>query len=405
MDKYAIVILAIIMVSGFFLEATKIVSHNRFDEMVEEYAGLEEGDEELTALKAYWEKEFLVVFPKGDETVDEDILEQGKESHETNCAECHSKPSSAFISFGVAKALRPMALGLANAGMDTVLLYVHFLACFIGLAYLPFSKFFHILVSPVSLLANGVMDRRDAEPAGKVTRRVMELDACMHCATCTIHCSVGPVFREISNGNILPSEKLISLKALVAGKDLNGEELRRIQEGSHICTSCHRCTDVCPAGINLQDLWFSIREELARRGYPEPFVWARNVTTGEFLEKIKGVSYPLVPSGNGLQKELSLSAQADTFSSCFECQTCTNVCPVVANYENPKQELGLLPHQIMHSLGLGLRDHAMSSKMTWDCVTCYMCQEHCPQGVQVTDVLYELKHKAYARLKTNGHKA
>jgi len=32
--------------------------------------------------------------------------------------------------------------------------------------------------------------------------------------------------------------------------------------------------------------------------------------------------------------------------------------------------------------------------MLWDCVTCYQCQEQCPQGVKVTEVLYELKNLA-----------
>jgi heterodisulfide reductase subunit C len=41
-----------------------------------------------------------------------------------------------------------------------------------------------------------------------------------------------------------------------------------------------------------------------------------------------------------------------------------------------------------------LKDLAFGSTMLWDCVTCYQCQEHCPQGVKVTDVLYELKNLA-----------
>ena len=83
-----------------------------------------------------------------------------------------------------------------------------------------------------------------------------------------------------------------------------------------------------------------------------------------------------------------------TFSACFECQTCTNVCPVVSNYPNPKEKLNLLPHQIMHSLGLGLRDQALGAGMVWDCLTCYLCQEACPQGVRVTDIFWELKNRA-----------
>jgi heterodisulfide reductase subunit C len=58
------------------------------------------------------------------------------------------------------------------------------------------------------------------------------------------------------------------------------------------------------------------------------------------------------------------------------------------------ETLGLLPHQIMNCLGLGLVEMASGPKMLWDCVTCYQCQEHCPQTVQVTDLLFLLKNLA-----------
>ena len=88
------------------------------------------------------------------------------------------------------------------------------------------------------------------------------------------------------------------------------------------------------------------------------------------------------------------SPQGKTYAYCFSCENCTTVCPVVGNYENPQKTLGLLPHQIMRSVGLGIKDLATASSMLWDCTTCYQCQEHCPQGVKVTDVLYELKNQA-----------
>ncbi|MBW2196831.1 MAG: hypothetical protein JRF58_03020 [Deltaproteobacteria bacterium] len=37
---------------------------------------------------------------------------------------------------------------------------------------------------------------------------------------------------------------------------------------------------------------------------------------------------------------------------------------------------------------------ATGPRMIWDCVTCYQCQEHCPQNVKVTDILYQLKNLA-----------
>ena len=70
------------------------------------------------------------------------------------------------------------------------------------------------------------------------------------------------------------------------------------------------------------------------------------------------------------------------------------MCPVVGNYDNPEQMLGLLPHQIMGCLGLGLTEMATGAKMIWDCLTCYKCQENCPQQVEVCDLLFDLKNVA-----------
>jgi heterodisulfide reductase subunit C len=60
------------------------------------------------------------------------------------------------------------------------------------------------------------------------------------------------------------------------------------------------------------------------------------------------------------------------------------------------ETLGLLPHQIIHSVALGLKGLAVGSRMLWDCLTCYKCEENCPQGVRIVEVLYRLKNLAVA---------
>jgi len=388
--------------------------------MVAEYAGLEEEEEEFKALTAFWVTNFGTVAPELREPFDTELREAGREIHEMSCAGCHSMPQWAFMGYSVAAASKGIALSLDGAGIPTLLWYIHFLACFIGLAYLPFSKFFHIITSPLSILANSVMDRRTSEPANIATRQALELDACMHCGQCTSRCSVGIVFEQIANANILPSEKMQSLKRVVSGKQMGEKQIRIILDGTYLCTNCHRCTDVCPAGINLEDLWFTMREDMFQKDYPEflalsplsfyrglmretipqsdynrPLVETREAIVAECdLMKSQDKTVPLTPADREFQSGLLLSDQASTFSACFGCQTCTNVCPVVANYDNPKDVLGLLPHQIMYAAGLGIRDLAFGSNMLWDCVTCYQCQEQCPQGVHVTEVLYELKNLA-----------
>jgi len=419
MDNYAIIILAIIMVSGLLLQSTKIGSWSIYSQMVEDYADSTD-PEDIKPLTTLWVKDFGIVSPDIKAPFDTEIIEQGREIHEMSCASCHSRPQWAFVSYSVAKAIKGIALGLDKARIHTLFWYIHFLACFIGLAYLPFSKLFHIFSSPLSLLANSVMDKKESGPANIATRQALELDACTHCGACTSHCSVGIVFEEIQNPNILPSEKIQSLKRVVSKRELGEIGLRLILDGTYMCTNCHRCTDVCPAGINLEDLWFNVREDMFQGDYPEfsalsplsfyrglmrdaipqddykrPLLQAReSIAANCKLMKDQDKVAILTPVDKELQGSMLLSDQASTFSNCFGCQTCTNVCPVVANFDNPKEVLGLLPHQIMYSVGLGIKDLAFGSNMLWDCLTCYQCQEQCPQGVKVTDILYELKNLA-----------
>jgi len=416
-DHYAIIIVAVILLSGIALEGVKITSHTIYRQMVADYAGLEDA-QELQSLEAYWVQHYGVVSPTGHGPFTAETLAQGEELNKASCVACHSRSQWAFTGYGAARVIRPLAVGLDTVNAQRPLWYIHVFACLIGLAYLPFSKMFHIIASPLSLLANAVMEQGTSDPANRATRQMMELDACTHCGTCTVRCSVAAALDEVPNINVLPSEKIASIKALASARKLTNHELKTIQEGVYLCTNCYRCTVVCPVGINLQDLWFNVREMLLQKGLPEfsllsplsfyrglmkeeiehrdyqrPLLKARNAIADKG-DNTKGEDQVLpLPRRDGAFKgRLNLSAQASTFSGCFGCQTCTNACPVVANYKKPQEVLGLLPHQIMHACALGLSGLAFGATMLWDCLTCYQCQEQCPQGVCITDVLYELKN-------------
>jgi len=423
MDHYAVIILAIIMISGFLLEGTKIVSFSNYQVMVEDYADFDD-DESLNALESYWVAKYGVVSPNLKGPFDSDILDQGQELHEDSCAACHSRPQWAFISYGVAGIIKPFALGLDRAGVYKLLWYIHFLACFLGLAFLPFSRMFHIIASPLCLLINSVMDE-GSDPANIATRQVIELDACTHCGTCSLQCFVGITYEVIHNRNILPSEKMASLKKFISGKKLSEKDQKNIQEGLYLCTNCYRCTLVCPVGINLQDLWFNVRESFIQNGHPElftlsPLSWYRGLRRENLqedryqrpLQQAKKVieeefrlfdepdtAIDLRQADRLFKKGLGISDQSNTFAYCFTCTTCTSSCPVVLNYENPAEALGMVPHQIIHAAAVGFPDMIYRSKMLWSCLGCYQCQDACPQGVCVTDVLCELKNIAVRRIK------
>ena len=416
-DHYAIIILAIIMLSGIGLEGLKITSHGEFMRMVDDYAGLDD-EEEINALEALWVEEFGTVSPNIQGPFDEDLLSAGLEVHESNCLDCHASAKWAFTGFFVAKMIKPVAIGLDQAGGITILWYIHIIACFAGLAYIPFSKMFHIIAVPLSLITSKAMDPQRSLPANVLTRQMIELDACTHCGSCSLHCSAGMIYEAIGNEYILPSEKMTFLKKMVAGKSLDNPQLKAIQEGVYLCTNCDRCTVRCPSGIQLRELWYTVREALLVKGPAlatvlSPFSFARRVVIGEKLSAgdyrvpIEKANETVAGQFKELMREdavISLNAQSpqktqpllrdNTFAHCFSCQSCTTVCPVVVNYEHPEQVLGLLPHQIMGCLGLDMTHMAAGAKMIWDCLTCYKCQENCPQQVEVCDLLFDLKNVA-----------
>ncbi len=398
-DRYAVIILAVIMISGYLVEASKIVSESVFNRMMKDFSSAS-GPADEDAIRAFWSSEYGTVFADIKTPITPDLVAKGKQLNDESCASCHVPTKSAFISYPVSRALRPVAMPMDRIKADVIFYYIHVLACFAGLAYLPFSKFFHIITDPLTMIVNGMSDKKKVNQAGAMPRRAMELDACTNCGTCSRYCSVAPVFQMIGNEEILPSRKISMISSLCSGKTIKADELREISEGAFICTSCFKCTEVCPTGINLQDQWFAQKDLLAEKGYPLPHVWVKEFNASEWSDRIRAGESSRTRDVDTIKgRYYNLTADSDVFAPCIQCQTCTNVCPVVAAHTGRKDAVDITPQKIMNLLRLGLNDLALGSRMVWDCTTCYQCQENCPQGIPVTDIIYELKNKAYGKFK------
>jgi heterodisulfide reductase subunit C/nitrate reductase gamma subunit len=415
-DAYALALIAVILGSGLLLEATKIGSYAAFRGMAEQYAG----ESDRGPLEAYWAAEMGTVAPGPHSP---ELVARGREAHESSCAACHSPARSAFLGYATAAVLRPVSAWLDGAGAPGILWAIHFYACLLGLALLPFSKMFHLLATPLALVVNAVAARGEPSPANLATKQMIELDACTHCCACSARCSMAMASDAVGNPSVLPSEKMAALKALASGREIGAERQRALQEGVCLCTSCERCTVACPSGIDLVGLWTSAREALLARGEPEfSLLSPLSMRRGLRREAIDPVAYrqaidrplravaeraggppqpagalALAPGDGRLWRALRASPQASTVGLCFGCKTCSTACPVVRSMAEPAQALGLLPHQITYAARLGLWGLVFGSRMLWDCLGCYQCQEHCPQGVDVADVMYELRNLAIAR--------
>jgi len=416
MDKYAIFIVALIIFSGVFLEGLTMTAHSEFERMLEDYAGLYD-EEEIKALEGFWVENFALVSPTIHAPVNAEFLSLGAEVNETNCMSCHVSNKWGFLGYGTAQLIRPFAVWLDQNGGVTLFRYIHFISCFLGLAMLPFTKMFHMVSVPIIMLVNAVRTDEISAPENLATLNIMEIDACTHCGVCTQSCSAAMMSEVVGNEYILPSEKMQALKKLMRKRKINQKEWDAVRQGVYVCTSCERCTVACPSGIRLKDLWENVREDLIQSHGPEssmlsPFSFVRGMhrdtLSGMYEKPVRetlnavcrnghpGIKddAPLVFDKGGQSERTQKLIYASDFAACFDCRNCTLICPVVASYEKPEETLGMLPHQIMCSLGLNLIEPASQSPMIWYCLTCYQCQEHCPQNVPVCDLLYSLKNYA-----------
>jgi len=419
-DWAALAIIATIMVSGFFLEGAKISSYTVYQEMVEEYG--EYDGEEGEALEAFWVAEYGLHSPNFNGGIDSELVEMGRELNmDGSCIECHAANSNAFVSFSLAGFIGPISAALGDNGTRGFLLFIHLGACIALLAWLPFSKMFHIASAPLNLIISRAKgDKTEIAPqsVSGLTSQMVGLSACTHCGSCTVECSSMMFYESFQNDFILPSEKVQFLKKIAAGKEVDDATLKRLQKGLYVCTSCDRCTDICPSGINLRELFVNSRYFLLEKGVLEtsmlshfsfPLSLAKQFAENH-LKALKKVheefksKFTSLPSFMGPLK-LSKSTLLDntSYNSCYSCQRCTNICPVVRNYDNPAEALDMTPHQIIFSLGTGNIDLAIGSKMIWSCSTCYLCQEHCPNKVELTDIFYRLKNIAINKIEAGDN--
>lgn len=105
-------------------------------------------------------------------------------------------------------------------------------------------------------------------------RQLIELDACTRCQRCIEWCPVVSATEDYTN---TPMEKirkyksfiqsLHGLKSHLLGPKIDEEELQKFASQLYDCTTCGRCSVVCPVGIRCQELWVDIRAIMRELGY------------------------------------------------------------------------------------------------------------------------------------------
>ncbi|MFC2002842.1 4Fe-4S dicluster domain-containing protein [Chloroflexota bacterium] len=74
-------------------------------------------------------------------------------------------------------------------------------------------------------------------------------------------------------------------------------------------------------------------------------------------------------------------------SACFQCEKCTNGCPVTF-------AMDIVPHKLMRLLQLGLKNEVLHSYTIWLCASCQTCTARCPNGIAIAHIMDTLRQIA-----------
>lgn len=73
---------------------------------------------------------------------------------------------------------------------------------------------------------------------------------------------------------------------------------------------------------------------------------------------------------------------------CFQCGSCTADCPIARFSEIYH------PRKLMRMTQLGMKDKVLINEALWLCAACFTCVDHCPQDVDIANILRALRNLA-----------
>ena len=105
------------------------------------------------------------------------------------------------------------------------------------------------------------------------------------------------------------------------------------------------------------------------------------------VERDKEVAVAQVPKSvvpkPSLRKRIEeLSGQK--ISACFQCEKCTNGCPVTF-------AMDIVPHKVIRLLHLGLVNEVLHSDTIWVCASCETCTTRCPNDIDIARIMDTLR--------------
>jgi Fe-S oxidoreductase/nitrate reductase gamma subunit len=232
------------------------------------------------------------------------------------------KDIQAWAPIGKALASLIYTIGLSDAtkGFLAMLIFrIHFFLVLGFIAYIPYSKLFHIVSSPLNMifrslepkgaLAHMDLEDENAESFGvtKINeftwKQLLDLDACTRCGRCQDHCPAHLTEKPLS-----PKDIIIDLKNHLHDQGKKAGEFPAlvdnvVQEDTlWACTTCRNCMEHCPVYVEHIDKIIDMRryQVLMESKFPE-----------ELMEAFRGLEKNSNPWGLGFDARVDWIEELD----------------------------------------------------------------------------------------------
>lgn len=106
---------------------------------------------------------------------------------------------------------------------------------------------------------------------------------------------------------------------------------------------------------------------------------------------------PILNPDTRFARQVVSDWKVDLFA-CYQCGKCSNGCPVTF-------AMDYLPHQLIRMLQLGLTEEVLQSKTIWVCASCETCYTRCPNEIEISKLMDDLKYHVLENEKRPSEEA
>lgn len=255
-------------------------------------------------------------------------------------------------------------LGIPTKGFLAMLIFrIHFFLVLGFIAYIPYSKLFHLISSPLNMIFRSMepkgalshMDLEDenAESFGVAKireftwKQLLDLDACTRCGRCQDHCPAHLTEKPLS-----PKSFIQDLKNHLHELGKTSEEApalvgKVVQEDVlWACTTCRNCMEHCPVYVEHVDKIIDMRryQVLMESKFPE-----------ELMEAFRGLEKNSNPWGLGFDaradwaKELDVPILSETTGKEFEYLFFVGC---IRSYDDRNKKVAMAMAKILKHIGI-----------------------------------------------------